>query len=169
MDLASIKNKSIEFIRKYRYAIFVLLVGIVLMNLPQSDKEAPQPEPVTPTETLSEQTLQQKLEEILSKIEGAGNVKVLLTIGEGETTFYQENSDMSSSENTDSHHMTTVTVTNAERNETGLVRQIMPEKYRGAVVVCQGADKPAVKLAITEAVSKVTGLSTNHICVTKMK
>lgn len=169
MDLASIKNKSIDFISKYRYAILVLLVGIVLMNLPQGKKKETDPKPDIPEETISEQTLQHELEAILSKIEGAGNVKVLLTIGEGETTFYQENCDISSSENSNSNHMTTVTVTNGDRNETGLIRQIMPEKYRGAIVVCQGAEKPSVKLAITEAVSKVTGLSTDHICVTKMK
>ncbi len=169
MDLASIKNKSIEFIRKYRYAMLVLLLGIVLMNLPQGEKKESCQKPENPTETISEETLEHQLEKILSKIDGAGSVQVLLTVGEGETTFYQENSEMSASENSSSNHQTTVTITGGDREETGLVRQIIPETYRGAVIVCQGAQKPSVKLAITEAVSKVTGLSTDHICVIKMK
>jgi hypothetical protein len=39
----------------------------------------------------------------------------------------------------------------------------------GAIVVCQGADSPSVKLAITQAVAKITGLGTDEICVLKMK
>jgi hypothetical protein len=39
----------------------------------------------------------------------------------------------------------------------------------GAVIVCQGADKPVVRLAIVEAVADATGLSTDTITVLKMK
>lgn len=35
-------------------------------------------------------------------------------------------------------------------------------------MVCQGADNAAVRLAIVEAVSKVTGLGANRISVLKM-
>jgi len=37
--------------------------------------------------------------------------------------------------------------------------------YQGAVVVCQGADSSAVRLAVTEAVAALTGLSTEKITV----
>ena len=60
-------------------------------------------------------------------------------------------------------------VTGSDRSEKGLVRQINPPEYLGAVVLCQGADNAAVKLAIVEAVSKATGLSTDRITVLKMK
>jgi len=36
-------------------------------------------------------------------------------------------------------------------------------------VVCQGADDPAVRLAVSQAVSSVTGISTDRISVLKMK
>jgi stage III sporulation protein AG len=39
----------------------------------------------------------------------------------------------------------------------------------GAIVLCQGADVPSVRLAIVDAVSKVTGLVANQISVLKMK
>jgi stage III sporulation protein AG len=39
--------------------------------------------------------------------------------------------------------------------------------YRGALVVCRGGDRPEVKLAVTEAVAALTGLSADRITVAK--
>lgn len=39
--------------------------------------------------------------------------------------------------------------------------------YRGALVVCQGGDRADVKLAVTEAVSALTGLSSDRVTVAK--
>lgn len=63
----------------------------------------------------------------------------------------------------------TVLVSDSNREETGLLRQIKPPVYLGAVVVCQGADSSSVRLSITEAVSKITGLGADCIVVLKMK
>ena len=63
----------------------------------------------------------------------------------------------------------TVTVTDAQRNESGLIRQVNPPVYKGAVIVCQGADNAAVRLAIVDAVGKATGLGADKISVLKMK
>ena len=51
----------------------------------------------------------------------------------------------------------------------GLVRDSHAPNYRGAVILCKGADQAAVKLAVVEAVSRVTGLRTDQISVLKMK
>ena len=50
-----------------------------------------------------------------------------------------------------------------------MVRQILSPEYLGAVVVCQGANDVQVRLAVVEAVSKVTGLGADKISVLKMK
>ena len=63
----------------------------------------------------------------------------------------------------------TVTLTDSNRNQSGLIRQIIPEKYQGAVILCQGADDPIIRLAIVDAVSKATGLGANKISVLKLK
>ena len=41
--------------------------------------------------------------------------------------------------------------------------------YKGAVVVCEGADHASVKLNIVQAVSSLTGLGSDKITVLKMK
>ena len=169
MDLASKQKNLINFLKKYRYAILVLILGIFLMNLPEKHppvQETPTEETVSAVPTPN---LQQQLESILSQIEGAGAVKVLLTVGEGEKIYYQQDSEMNESGENTSSHLVTVTTTDAEKNEYGLIHKRVPEAYRGALVLCQGADNSVVKLAVMETVSKVTGLGTDHICVIKMK
>ena len=41
--------------------------------------------------------------------------------------------------------------------------------YKGALIVCEGADRAAVKLDIIRAVSGLTGLGSDKISVIKMK
>ena len=42
-------------------------------------------------------------------------------------------------------------------------------RFQGALIVCEGADSAAVRLRLLEAVSAVTGLSTDRITVVKMR
>ena len=93
----------------------------------------------------------------------------MLTEEEGSQVLYQTDSDTRSSESGDTRQEKTVLITGADRTETGLIRQELPPRYRGALIVCQGADRPAVKLAVVEAVANVTGISADRITVLKMK
>ena len=45
--------------------------------------------------------------------------------------------------------------------------RILYPTYRGALVVCQGGDRADVRLAVIEAVSVLTGLSSDRITVAK--
>ena len=110
-------------------------------------------------------SLEERLEQLLGQIDGAGEVRVLLTEQAGRETLYQTDSQASG----DSRSDDTVLVESADRQETGLVRQTVEPVYRGAVVLCQGADRPSVKLAVVEAVRCVTGLGADAISVLKMK
>ena len=114
-----------------------------------------------------ENSLEMKLSALLSKVEGAGRVEVILTISEGEEIVYQTNGNATDSSVTGSTN--TVTVTDANRNQTGLIKQIKAEKYQGAIIVCAGANNPSVRLQIVDAVSRATGLGVNKISVLKMK
>lgn len=143
-----------ELLGKYRFVLLVALAGLVLMLLP-GGKTAEEPQPTVPVV----ENLESRLETILGRIEGAGKVAVLLTEAQGGETFYQ----------TEGEDERTVLVTGADRSESGLVRTSQSPVYRGAVVVCQGADSPSVRLAVVEAVANATGLGTDRITVLKMK
>lgn len=164
MDWVAVRKKVGAAVYKYKYALLILALGLFLMWLPEGDtKTAPTvPEP---TAAPQEADLTVQLEGILSQIDGAGKVKVLLSSATGEETRYQTDVDQSG----DSSRSDTVLVTDGDRAQTGLIRQVNPPTYLGAIVVCQGADCPVVQLAIVEAVSNVTGLGADRISVLKMK
>ena len=167
MDIKKLSGGLKGLIGKYKYAVIVLVIGLGLLLLPEKSVSTPQvQEESKPNSTAIEL---ESLTEILQSIQGAGEVQVLLSVANGATTVYQTNADISTSADGGTSQTETVIITDSQRNESGLINQINPPTYLGAIVVCQGADSPAVKLAIVEAVSKITGLSTNQNCVLKMK
>ena len=147
---------------KYKYVLIVVLSGLALMLLPKS--EAPEPAAVS-AQIIQEESLDDLLESILSKIQGVGKVQVLLTEAQGIRTVYVSDESTAS----DSSKSSTVILTDQNRAQEGLVSQIIPPVYLGAVIVCQGGDIPSVKLSVVEAVSDATGLSADRITVLKMK
>lgn len=162
MDRIALREKGRYVLRKYKYVLLILALGLVLMCLPDGQPVEEAPAPEMTVESLS---LTEELEEILSQIQGAGKVKVMLSTATGEQTHYQTDEDQSS----DTTRRDTVIVTGDDRSQQGLVRQVDPPTYLGAVVVCQGADRPQVQLAIVQAVANVTGLGADRISVLKMK
>lgn len=147
---------------KYKYPILVVLVGLGLMLLPEKSAVEASPQPV---ETIQAENLETRLTAILSQIEGVGQVRVLLTEETGREYVYQTDSQTDA----ERHSEDTVLVEDASRTETGLIRLTLEPKYRGAVILCQGADSPSVRLAIVEAVRCVTGLGADRISVLNMK
>ena len=161
MDVKALREKTVLWIGKYKYLVLILLVGIGLMLIPGSKKE--EKSTVQNIQAPAQaSSMTEDLEGILSNIKGAGRVQVMLTIKSSEQTVYQ--TDTPSADRQD-----TVIITGDDRAQSGLVQQIISPTYRGAIVLCQGADSPAVCLAIKEAVSKVTGLDASQISVLKMK
>lgn len=167
MDIKNIGSKLTVYFKKYRYVVLVLVIGIVLMTIPGRSKTQQTEQAVQPQTSFADPT--EELTQILSQIRGAGKVKVLLTLQAGEKTVYQTDRDQASAENSDSVRVETVIVTGSDRAQTGLIQQTVAPQYRGAIVVCQGADDDAVRLAVVEAVADATGLGTDRISVLKMK
>ncbi len=166
MDWVSVKRSGMELVKRYRFVLLVLLIGIFLMTLPEGKKE---PSVSEPEQTQLQPGLQESLSKILSQVSGAGRVEVLLTQSEGERTVYQTDEEITASDGSSDVRRQTVMVTGSDRSQTGLIRQVDPPSYRGAVVLCQGADSAGVRLSIVEAVANATGLTTDKITVLKMK
>ena len=164
MELKDLKTKITKGIKQYKYAVLILILGLALMLIP--GKMFSQPAQQTQAE---EKTVirdpSAMLEEILSQIQGAGKVRVLLSEAAGTRTVYQTDSDISG----DSSRLDTVIVTDGDRAQNGLIQQVVPATYLGAIIVCEGGDRAEVRLAIAEAVSRYTGLGIDRISVLKMK
>lgn len=168
MDRINMKLAVTGFISKYKFAVLIFAVGLLLMILPDAGNKDQQNIP-SETAAVQEASMEEKLSRILSEIQGAGKVQVMLSYATGQQTIYQTDTDISEGEKSSNEKNDTVTVTDSERNQTGLIRRVDPPICLGALVVCQGADNPAIKLSIVEAVARITGLGADKICVLKMK
>lgn len=166
---------NVEGVRKlwnrYRYVVLVTVVGIGLLIYPggtahRAEQTQPQAEAYT-----TERDLERNMEAILGVMSGVGQVKVLLTVEtDGELQLAQDTElsyrgDTAAPEDY-SRRSKTVLVDEGS-GDAGIVTRTMKPTYRGALVVCQGGGQPEVKLAVTEAVAALTGLSADRITVAK--
>ena len=169
MEIKDLAQKIQSTVGKYKFAVIVLIVGVLLLLLPSRTSQTKQQVAQNAVEPTVQALDVVALGEILQSVQGAGKVRVLLSVSSGERTVYQVDKDETNGKEEGRTQIETVIVTDSQRNETGLIQQINPPTYLGAIVVCEGADDPVVKLEITQAVAKITGLSTDGICVLKMK
>ena len=115
--------------------------------------------------------LETEMEEILSKIAGVGQVQVMLTEdADGEKQLAQD-TELSYSGSTkapeDYSRSSEVVLADSGGEDTVVVTRQQYPTYRGALVVCQGGDQADVRLAVTEAVAALTGLSSDRVTVAK--
>jgi len=158
MDWVKWKNALAPFLKKYYPVALAVAAGLLLLSLPQGQTKEPEQTKAPVQQRLA---LEQELEQLLSALAGAGKVAVLLTPESGEETVYQMDKSGSGGD--------TVLLTGTERRQEGLIRRVDAPVYRGAVVLCQGADNANVRLSVVQAVMAATGLSSERITVLKMK
>lgn len=167
MKAALTKLNFAELWKKYRFVVLILLAGVVLMLLPTgSDKEKQQTQEES-RETFSLEETERKMEEILGKIQGTGKLQVMLTLKSGSRLQLAEDTDRDEGDGESSINRETVTLNRGSGYQDIVVTQQFYPDYQGAVVVCQGADQAAVRLAVTEAVAVLTGLISDRITVVK--
>ena len=159
------KEKLRDILKKYRFAALVALAGVVLMLLPGKKDSMPDAE-TAEGETFSLEETERRMAEVLGAMDGVGRVQVMLTLRSGETLSLAEDSSATRGSGGDVRQDSQVLTVNRGSGwqEALVTRQDYPV-YQGAVVVCQGAGSSAVRLAVTEAVAALTGLSTEKITV----
>lgn len=161
-----------ELWKKYRYAALIVLLGVLLMLLPSRGKKTAAGESASSSaESFSLSQTEQRMEAILGQMEGVGRLRVMLTLAAGPRLQLAEDTDVSAENGaglTRSRRETVTLSRGSGLQEVVVTNQIYPV-YQGAVVVCQGAGSSAVRLAVTEAVSALTGLSADRITVVKWK
>ena len=158
---------------KYKFVGLTVLIGVGLLLWPSGKKTtaASGSSPAAAAPAGLERDLQADMEEILGTISGVGQVKVLLTVDSDGERQLAQNTELAYSGSTAapedySRRSETVLVDGTEGDGTVVVRTVYPT-YRGALVVCQGGDRAEVKLAVTEAVAALTGLSADRVTVAK--
>lgn len=131
-------------------------------------------------ETTGSAELEKKLENILSKIEGVGNVNVCINYSESSevVAMYNENSKVSTTEETDtSGGLRKIQQTDSQKDivykedngeKTPITKKVVQPKIEGAIITAKGASNSNTKANIIQAVEAVTGLATHKIQVFEM-
>lgn len=135
---------------------------------------------LTSNQNSNSDSLEEKLENILSNIEGVGSVKVFINYSESSETvaMYNENSKKSTTEETDKTGGTRkVEQTDSQKEviyqeqngtKTPIVQKTVEPKIEGAIITAKGAGDINVKTSIIQAVEAATGLATHKIQVFTM-
>ena len=168
------------------FLLIILIVTVVAINTIWKDEE--KGKDVTNIDNkklainveekeIKSDSLEEKLEYILSNISGVGNVDVLITYNETEEIIpvYNKSDKKSVTSETDSKGgLRTIeeTDTSAEviyQNDEIIVQKTISPKIEGAIITATGANNASVKANIIQAVEAATGLATHKIQVFEKK
>ncbi len=160
-------EKTLKLMKKYKYVVLVLLIGVVLLLLPSGEEKKAEPIEENTDEAYIEK-IEARLCDMIASIDGAGPVRLMLTPQYGSRTEYHTDLHTDRDENSSSEDRKTVILSTGSAYDKAAVSAVRYPQFLGALVVCRGADDPAVKLDILNAVSALTGLGTDRITVVKM-
>lgn len=162
--LAQWAGKLTASLRQHRAVWLVLLAGLVLLAVPTGERlSADRAEPTPAGFDLA--ATEDRLSRVLSRIDGAGEVTVVLTVRSGTRQVLAEDVDRDEgSERT----QTVVLSRSGSGQQTVTVQEVYPA-YQGALLVCSGGDDPTVRLRLTEAMTALTGLGADKISISKGK
>ena len=152
---------------KYKYVALVALAGAVLLLWPEGGGSSGAAESGSASPELAVRDLEGEMEDILSKISGVGRVQVLLTADSDGGRLLAEDVEESWQDSAPASRSSETVVVDDGQGEAPVVKRTWYPTYRGALVVCQGGDQAAVRLAVTEAVMALTGLSADRVTVAK--
>ena len=175
------------------FFIILLIITIIIINIvwngdkdssnkqdsnsTNSEQLAKENESVVDASTNTTNELETKLENILSKIQGVGEVNVFINYSESSeiVPMYNENKKTSNTQETDTSGGTRVTqqedsqkeIIYEEKNNTKspITQRVVEPKIEGAIITAKGASNADVKTNIIQAVEAATGLATHKIQV----
>lgn len=180
------------------FFIVLLIITIVIINIVwNGDKKSNKEQNTLDSKKLAESVneinnnsngtindssneIEAKLENILSKIEGVGDVKVFVNYSESSQiiAMYNEDSKVSNIEENDTSGGTRKTqetdtkkdIVYKEENgeKTPITQKVIQPKIEGAIITAKGANNVNVKTNIIQAVEAVTGLAVHKIQVFEM-
>lgn len=178
--MANIKEKAKNLYKKLRTIKNIeIIIALVIISIAvliyfsieaKKDNQTPAIENNVSSETSLTEGLEERLANILTEIEGAGEVRVMIT--------YETTAEIVTADKVDTHTTTsgvgdsTVTnttsnsvpiiVTGTDGSEVIVLQEKMP-RIKGVIIVAEGAGDVAVKMRLMSATSTVLGVNANSI------
>ena len=172
------------------FLIILSIITIVIINIiwngnkkedkKETDSNSKQLATTNQITNDSKNNVQEKLENILGKIQGVGAVKVCINYSESSevVAMYNESSKVSNTEESDTSGGTRkIQETDSQKDiifkeengeKTPITQKVVQPKIEGAIITAKGANNADTKANIIQAVEAVTGLATHKIQVFEM-
>ena len=183
MDFKKIfENLFASNTKKTKLITFLALLGIMLITLAsfwptnKNSKNKTLKNNFVETDiNLYANQLENKINNIIKKIEGVGNCKVLITMENGIENIYANsekkisnlNDNMSGMPTKQSDIQRDVALVDGNEGKQALMITQKEPTVKGVVVVCQGAENGLVAKRVTDAVSKALHIKINRLSVVK--
>jgi len=155
---------------RWKYAVLVVAAGAVLLLLPSGGKQSAAAIPDENVQDTVQET-ETRMETILAKIDGVGELHLMLTADTGTSRRLAQDTELSYSGDTaapeDYQRKSETVLSGGSGSEEPVVTETRCPTWRGALVVCQGGGDAQVRLAVTAAVAALTGLGSDRITVVK--
>ncbi|MDI3519380.1 MAG: stage sporulation protein [Caldanaerobacter sp.] len=191
MDFTKLKDKFLKDNKKLLENLTVIfLIGLILLigastfSKPRPSNESDNKELVLAEKQNEDyaKRLERDLKSILSKIEGVGNVEVLITLNSDEevvaamdvvqssTTTNEKDSNGTVREvvQTESNNKIVTSQNLSGQNAPIVLKRLMPE-IRGVIVVADGAKDPRLRYEISSAVQTALGIPAYKVKVISSK
>ncbi|MGN0149630.1 MAG: hypothetical protein ACI4C7_05200 [Clostridia bacterium] len=150
-----LKNKNNQII------CIILIIGVVFMLFSGGGKEKEQS--VKAVATIDEE---ERLEEILSHIDGAGQVSVMITYystSEKDIAYETKTNTVGFDSRSEESEDKKAVMTDGEPM---VIKEVYP-KAKGVIVAADGGSSPAVRQAISEAVTAVMDVPAHRVKIYK--
>jgi len=126
---------------------------------------------ISSTEYIENQ--EEKLEELLQKIDGAGEVEVMITLESCYENVYLKDSTLKTQSTNDDfkeeQEENYIMAKTGSNTQSGVIIKVFEPVVKGVAVVATGGDNEKIKMAIIETVSAVFNINSTNISVEKMK
>lgn len=153
--------------KKALLTVVIGITGMLLVLLSELPSFSEDKKPVKEQESYINSSLEEDTERLISKIEGAGKVSVMLTYDCSEETVWARDSEHQTHTEGEQADEQRHIVIDSGGGETGLAVKVLYPRVRGVAVVCSGGDDPVVKSEIKELVSALFDIGANRISIAR--
>lgn len=161
--------QKIKSIKNYEIIISLIIIAVVLLIYfsvdGKSNEDKAKESTVSQDISLTE-GLEERVGGILNKIEGVGEVDVLITFNSTAQQITAQTENKHSTTTSSANNSTTTSTSTSSpiiSNQNVIVLQEKMPEIIGVIVVAEGADNPKVRLNILSAVSTALDIDKNSI------
>ena len=171
------KLKGMSGNKKLQYLAIVIIIAVILTiyfsTLTGPEEDSGQAAEGTSSTSDSAEALEQKLKAVLEKVDGAGQVEVIINYESSPELIPAVSEDVDTSATQDEGRTTETesrrtSIAGSSRTDDALIVKEMQPEVRGVIVVAEGADDISLKIRLQDAVTTLLDIAPSQVEILKM-